>query len=319
MKKKIFPIEEIKVLVENGYTIQEMAQHFGASRTTLGKFLRENNIKSRAAANKEKYAKFNSEEIGKKYLQGKTIKELSKEYECSTSTIKSRILSQKIKLRDNSESHQKYSINVDYFEKIDTMDKAYLLGFFCADGWVTDTHAFGIALKADDIKMIEFFQKELNSNKPIVFKDGGKYAELRLQNKKVAGDLEKYGITPRKSLVLDIKKVIESANLNEKQIRAFLLGYFDGDGGFSKTKPTEKYPTIQYSANITGTYETCEYYKNYFGQVGFFTKRHKDEKNNYTYRIGGRNVVRNAFQSLYAIKDEISFFYERKYKIFIEM
>lgn len=97
------------------------------------------------------------------------------------------------------------------------------------------------------------------------------------------------------------------------------LGYFDGDGGFVKTKPTEKYPTIQYSSNVTGTFETCEYFKQYFKGVGYYTKRHADNKNNYTYCIGGRNKVREAFSTLYEIKDELTFFYQRKYNLFIEM
>lgn len=36
--------------------------------------------------------------------------------------------------------------------------------------------------------------------------------------------------------------------------------------------------TKQWSCSVTGTFETCSYYKEYFQNVGFFTKRHPDEK-----------------------------------------
>lgn len=319
MNKKTFPIEEVKELIDQNYKIVEMAKHFNVSRPTMGNFLKENNLKTKVSQKRERAAQVNEQLICSEYEEGKTIRELGIKYQVSDSVIKRCLLNKGMKTRTNSEAHQKYSLDIDYFKDIDTLDKAYLLGFFCADGWVTDRNEFGIALKASDIDMIYFFQKELKTDKPIIYKNNGEAVELRLQNKDVADTLKNYGIVPRKSLIINIEEVIQKAQLNENQIKAFLLGYFDGDGGFTVSKPTQDYPTVQYGSNITGTYETCIYFKKFFNDVGFLTKRHDDEKNNYTYRIGGRNMVRNAFSNLYSIKDKLTFFYRRKYNIFIEM
>ena len=46
MVRKTFPIEEIKELLEQNYTIQQLADVFGVSRPTMSKFLKENNLKT---------------------------------------------------------------------------------------------------------------------------------------------------------------------------------------------------------------------------------------------------------------------------------
>lgn len=130
--------------------------------------------------------------------------------------------------------------------------------------------------------------------------------------------LNSYEILPNKSLTINLKKVMEKAKLNQKQRLACMLGYFDGDGGFSVSKPTEKYKTVQYSLGITGTYETCKCYEELFEGIGFYTKRHKDNKNNYTYRVSGRNKVKETMGKIYGVKNELKFCFERKYKIFEE-
>ena len=319
MRKKTFPIEEIKKLIDQDYKIVEIANYFNTSRVTMGKFLKENNLKTKVSQRREKTSSINEQLVCQEYRDGKTIKELGIKYQVSDSVIKRCLKNGNVKIRTNSEAHQKYELDINYFNKIDTLNKAYLLGFFCADGWVTDRNEFGIAVKTSDIDIIYFFQKELKTNKSVQFKNNGEAVELRLQNEIAASALKGYGVIPRKSLIIDIGEVIKKANLDKEQIKAFLLGYFDGDGGFTVSTPTEKYPTVQYASNITGTYETCTYFKQYFNNVGFFTKRHNDEKNNYTYCISGRNMVRKAFSTLYSIKNKLTFFYRRKYNIFIEM
>lgn len=316
--KKTFPLEEVQKLIDQNFKIIDIANRFNTSRVTMGKFLKENNLKTKISMQREKTATVNEDEIATKYQGGQTIKSLSEEYGVSDSVIKRCLYNQKAHIRTNSESHSKWFLDASYFDKIDTMNKAYILGFMCADGWVTDRNEFGIGLNILDKDMVDFFIAELKTNKPVTFKNNNA-VEIRLQNEKTATKLCEYGIVPRKSLIIDIGSVIKKANLNEEQIKAFLLGYFDGDGGFVKSTPTEKYKTIQYSSNITGTYETCKYYKEYFNNVGFFTKRRNDGSNNYTYCIGGRNMVRTAFSKLYEIKDELSFYYKRKYNKFIEM
>lgn len=317
MKKKTFPIKEIVFLIEEkNYTTLLLAKHFKTSRPTIEKFLKENQIQTSYQKNKEKYSLFPKDIISKKYQNGNTIKELEKEYGCSQEVIKRILRETNTHIRTNSEVHSIYTCDTSYFEKIDTLNKSYLLGFICADGFTTDRHEVGIAVQKRDKSVIDFFKKELKTNKPI--RETDNCFELRLQNKKLYESLFRLGVVPRKSLIIDIGKVIETAKLDAFQIKAFLLGYFDGDGGIYMSYAQNK-KTKLWSCSITGTYETCNYYKEYFQNIGFFTKRHPDEKNNYTYCIGGRNKVKDALSKLYSIKDEIDFFYQRKYEKFIEL
>lgn len=310
-----FSIDKIQELINQDYTIVQIAKYFQVSKPTISNFLKKNNIYTKTQLQRIKIQQINAKEISKKYLSGKTIKELEKEYGVFDSVIKRSLNDTNTKTRTNSESHTKYPCNYNYFNFIDNYNKAYLLGFICADGWTTNRNEVGIAVKIDDKNLIEFFAKELESQKPFTIKENA--IELRLQNEKLYKTLENYGIIPNKSLVLNIENVIQKANITNDLIPAFLLGYFDGDGGIYEY--IKENSTPQYSCSITGTYETCSYYQKYFDNIGFFTKRHQDDKNNYTYQIGGRNQVKHCLSKLYTIKDNLTFYYKRKYDIFTKL
>lgn len=324
-KKKTFPIEEVKVLIDKGYRIVDIANHFGASRPLMGRWLKENGLQTKVVESRKRIKELDEDTIAKEYQNGYCVREICEKYNISDSVVNRILDDRKISRRTNSEVHTIYTCDKNYFKSIDSMDKAYLLGFLCADGFVTDRHEVGIGVKIDDIDVLYFFKEQLKSNKDLYLTPDNRCAELRIQNKELAQDLISYGIVPRKSLIIDIGSVIEKAKLNEKQIKAFLLGCYDGDGGIYHYIPSEelrreKGYCEQWHCSVTGTYETCSYYKNYFNDVGYFTQRHPERNNNnYTYQISGTNLVRNALSSLYEIKDELSFFYDRKYKKFKEL
>lgn len=217
----------------------------------------------------------------------------------------------------NSEKHTVYSCDINYFNKIDTFNKAYLLGFICADGFVTDRNEVGICVATKDKAVVEFFQKELKSNKPIreIENDATGAYELRIQNSYLAETIKKYGVVPRKSLIINIEDVIQKANLSDEQISVFLLGYFDGDGSISLAHRLDTNKEY-FEMNVTGTYETIQYYKKYFGH-GTITKRHHDEKNNYTLQLSNNFLtIYNCLSKIYKYKDRLDFFFERKYNLF---
>lgn len=128
----------------------------------------------------------------------------------------------------------------DYFESIDTLDKAYWLGFLYADGCIEvdkrkkDTKRLIIKLNVNDEWLIDRFIRclKLNDNKK-QYRDNRKYVLIRLGCKKLTNDLIKHGCVPRKS------KLIELPNLaNRSLYLALLLGYYDGDGTAGTTKIT---------------------------------------------------------------------------------
>ena len=301
MKKKNFPLKEVEELVNKGFSITQLAEKYSTSRPTMSKFLRENNLTT----------KYNQCLIT---CQNLNIDEIITLFNVSSTAIKARLLNNNIHLKDNSECHKIYSENIHYFDKIDSYDKAYVLGFICADGYVTNKNSLGITLGIKDKDFIYWYKEQLQSTAPI--KETSTTISLVIYSKYIVDRLKSYSIVPNKSLVLNIKEVIQKANISEEFIPAVLLGYFDGDGGIYKAK-TGNY--CQYNCSVTGTYETCSYYKEYFGNIGFFLKRHKDEKNNYTYQIGGRNRVREGLSHLYQVTNHLSFFFKRKYNRYCEL
>lgn len=266
-----------------------------------------------------------SQEKLKELMQEHTLIEIAEILNVSISTIKrykkkyGLEINKEISRQRNSIKHSIYNYDLTYFEKIDNMNKAYLLGFICADGYLTTgRNEFGITVSEKDKNIIEFFKQQLKTNKPIVNiedKNNHKAVELRINNIKLYQDIQKYGITPKKSLTINIENVIQLAELNEKQISVFLLGYFDGDGCISlahRKKDNKPY----FEMNVLGTLETINYFKQYFNNHGSI-RQNNINKNNYTLQISNNfKTIYNSLKKLYQYKDELDYYYERKYNLF---
>lgn len=134
----------------------------------------------------------------------------------------------------------KYIENEHYFSVIDSPSKAYILGFIAADGSLVksstgDSYYLTITIKYEDRSVLDFIQKELNSNYKLLeirkISYGKEVHHIRLQfsNKIITNDLMMYGILPRKSLTMT--NIIENIPIEYRD--AFIIGYFDGDGSVS--------------------------------------------------------------------------------------
>jgi len=145
--------------------------------------------------------------------------------------------------REHIIANKKYSIDENYFEKIDTEDKSYWLGFLYADGYVRlhkeRSGQLVIKLKNTEVKHLELFNKCLNSNYPIlndikseVIVDGKIHTSLvcilNIYNTKLVKDLFKLGCINKKSMIIEFPNF-----LNDELLRHFIRGYFDGDGSIS--------------------------------------------------------------------------------------
>lgn len=135
----------------------------------------------------------------------------------------------------------KKEFNSHYFDSIDTEEKAYWLGFICADGCVsynkhTKSYQFKITLQQSDKdflkKFIEAidgnFDIKLNTTKTKFNSTYKKYdiCEVSFRDKIFTSNLLKYFST-NKTEYLRIPKQIPSY-----LIRHFIRGFSDGDGCF---------------------------------------------------------------------------------------
>ena len=134
--------------------------------------------------------------------------------------------------RKGSNSRTK-SLNENYFDKIDTPNKAYILGWIISDGYVTKNKLkFGIK----DLEILEFIKSEMQSEHKIseIFKYDNRtkktYQQYTLQicSKKISESLNKLNIWQAKSFTVDLPII-------DKSLYSHLIrGIFDGDGYIGK-------------------------------------------------------------------------------------
>lgn len=159
----------------------------------------------------------------------------------------------RIKRSRNSKT-RKYNINDCYFDKIDSEDKAYWVGFILADGNVYK-NVLTIALKISDRIHLDKFNKCINSNYPIKDNNLKKNPESRLSINSVymISSLKKLGIVEKKS---EIAKPIKS--IPNKFEKDFWRGMVDGDGSIITSKDKSKY-----SISLVGTKDICNGFKEF--------------------------------------------------------
>lgn len=119
----------------------------------------------------------------------------------------------------------------NYFENIDTEEKAYFLGLIVTDGCVHNTkgkqNLISLTLQEKDEYLLEEFKRQIKSNKTITH-DGRGCSELNILSNKMVNDLRKYDIIPNKSL-----RTVFPKNLPVNLYPHFIRGVLDGDGSIS--------------------------------------------------------------------------------------
>lgn len=153
---------------------------------------------------------------------------------------------------------RKYKLNEEYFDEINTQNKAYILGFLYADGNnCMSKQTIRIGLQEEDKQILEDMRKEICSEKELKYIDnsnkhdnGYNYKnmwQLDMFSKHMCESLNKIGMTPNKSLSVTFP------NIDKSLYSSFIRGVFDGDGCIhSSTK--HKYV---YNCSIVGTYDLC--------------------------------------------------------------
>lgn len=128
--------------------------------------------------------------------------------------------------------------NEDFFQTIDTEEKAYWLGFIFADGCISKSDSvvssenrITLALSVKDEQHLEAFAKAINMPTekirhvfPKHSYSGSEMLYLYCNSIKMANDLKTLGYSPHKA------SHVEMPDIHEDFIRHFIRGYFDGDG-----------------------------------------------------------------------------------------
>lgn len=174
-----------------------------------------------------------------------TISEIARQTGYNRKTIARYIKEFDIKTNRYDTSHRKYHFDDRFFEKIDSEEKAYWLGFLTADGCLyhhKTSYDIQFNLNEKDIDHLMNFAQSIKSDKQPKLVKQGKHncAFFRISSKRMFDNLHTLGITVKKTG----KEIIP--NIPYDLIRHFIRGYFDGDGCISKhkTKRNETYYTM---------------------------------------------------------------------------
>lgn len=147
---------------------------------------------------------------------------------------------------------RKYILNENFFDKIDTEEKAYILGFIYGDGYNSEKkNCIKIRLQISDEELLLKFIKILypNNDKILYYQKKDeiiKSCELVIESKHMSEVLASYGCIQRKS-----KKLYYPSCVPEELTSHFIRGVFDADGtvyqGTLKTGPEKGYKKSYFS------------------------------------------------------------------------
>ena len=243
-KNRVDRDNAICILYKNNELIGKIAKILSIERHTVTRVLKEKKIyksdRSIRHLNNDKIKR--NKIVIQSYISGMTFREIEKQFGIPKNTanyivktfINNNIPEYNLSL-DNKEkiirTRRKYFFNEDFFEVIDTQEKAYWLGFLYADGCVTED-GIKVELQESDYGHLEKLNLSLNaSNKTIKItsrknKDN-KYCLVYYNSKKMVQDLINHGCFIRKTGIL---KFPSSDQVPDELIVHFMRGYFDGDG-----------------------------------------------------------------------------------------
>lgn len=172
-------------------------------------------------------------EIIQEYKNGYSAPAISKKYNIDEYLIYKTLKENGIKLRDTHKRNRTYRLNTNYFDEINTNEKAYWLGLLMADGYVgKNNNMVGISLQARDDHLLINMKKALDYNGRILdihFKQKNWQNQkcLKFYSKELKEALCKLGCESCKS------KTLLFPPIDTKFYKSFIRGYFDGDGSIS--------------------------------------------------------------------------------------
>jgi intein/homing endonuclease len=125
----------------------------------------------------------------------------------------------------NTKRKNRYTLNEEYFDNIDTPVKSYLLGLMAADGCVTETNY--IVLESIDRELINLFASEIHFSGEIREIDRSPHKphfRINFSSERLAASLHRWQVVTNRTV--SDSYLFPTA----EYLKPYILGYFDGDG-----------------------------------------------------------------------------------------
>jgi hypothetical protein len=234
-------LEQIK-LGKSAYSISKILQ---CDKSSVLRFLKRQGVKSshKCKVDYNNLMKNHSDEIIRLYQSGISGNQIGKQLGYSSSQI-TEFLNKQVEIRPRNI----YAVDKNYFNKIDTQEKAYTLGWWYSDGNVMPDGKIRVCIQQEDEYIIQWLKEQLQYTGPLYYKSSRPTSpkpqvELCINRQTLAQDLIKLGCIPNKSMLL---KFPTEDQVPKNLIQHFVRGYFDGDGSVNKT------------VQIVGTWDFCQ-------------------------------------------------------------
>lgn len=200
--------------------------------------------------------------------------------------------------------------NIDVFKKIDSHDKAYILGFIYADGYVYKNYeGIGIQITKEDRYLLERMKHifgesstiiDINCDKKrLVLKGAKDMVRLGVFSPKISQDLRKLGVLKNKTYVLSMPDKC----VPKKYLYSFARGVIDGDGSITLDKRGFVYSRFATKSEIFAK----QFNELFPGSFNCYKWREMW----YLNMIGGQKSIVSFLKKMYKNKGE--FYLERKY------
>lgn len=255
-------------------------------------------------------------EIISSYRNGKTLESLENQFHWSLESIRKFLIKNGIEIRNSG--LRKHFFDFNFFKKIDSHEKAQILGIIASDGNLSKKdYCLSLALIEDDIEYLNIIKDKIGYKEKLSIRENTSLSDkrlaiLRLHSREMNEDLYKLGIVPAKSLILQFPTFEQ---VPEEFINSFILGYFEGDGSIWLGNRDKNYHIC-----FCGTFEFCnqlqQLIKNKIGLNFSLRKYYKKESNSYLLEIGGNYKVIKFLNWLY--KDS-TFQMKRKYDKYVSL
>lgn len=211
----------------------------------------------------------------------------------------------------------KYDINNNYFDTIDNAHKAYWLGFIYADGYLSKTrNVFGIELNSIDVKHLEKFNKDIQSNRPIkIYNKNSTYGpqtncRWTCANQQLYSSLIVHGIITTKSYDGRFPTIE-----NTQYMADVVRGIFDGDGSITYRVGINNFVTA--NIGVCGTKNVLQTIEQFSGFDWSWSQRYPDKNiDNWQIHCGRQNDVIKFLDSIYKNAD---IFLDRKYQLYLDI
>ena len=225
-------IEVIRELRDSGLDLPEIASHVECSLATVSSWLSKLNLSYHKKLSEEEVFEICGQ------FNGFNTSYLSKKYGVSLVSINNVLRKNGFPALSQSELQRKYPINEDFFDVIDSQEKAYTLGLLYADGCNHSTdNGVSISLHEKDRHILEKMRDLIQPTKPLYLQsyedsNWGTQYKFQFKSQHMSDRLTELGCVPRKSHIL---KFPTEEQVPNHLLRHFIRGYFDGDGCITRS------------------------------------------------------------------------------------